>query len=92
MDFKVGDVVFYDWIGSANEVEIIKCYPKSDRYKIRMQGSESFELNAKVSEIFRTENDLWQFKLDRINNRIKEFEEKRDKYKSKIVESRTLNE
>ena len=89
MDFKVGDVAFYDWVGRADEVEIIKCYPKTDRYRVRVQGKDSYELNAKVSEIFRTENDLWESKLDIINGKIKALEETRDEYKEKIVEHQT---
>ena len=92
MDFKVGNVVFYEWVGNAEEAEIIKCYPKTDRYRIRLRVKDSFDLNANISEVFRTENDLWQSKINRIDGKIKTFEEKRNEYKEKIVEFHILNE
>lgn len=90
MEFKVGDVVFYDWIGFAEEVHIIKCFPNTNRYRIRHKSS--FEMNAKESEVFRTENDLWRTKVYKIDAKIKSLEEKRDEYKGKIVENHILNE
>ena len=91
MDFKVGDIVFYDWVGKAEEAEIIKCYPKTDRYRIRLRIKDSFELNANVSEVFITENAFWQSRINRINDEIKALEEKHDEYTGKIVEHHILN-
>ena len=90
MEFKVGDTVFYDWIGYAEKVQIVKCYPNSNRYRLRFNKDD--EMNAKVSEIFRTENALWQSKIDRIDSKIEALEEKREEYTGKIVENHTLNE
>ena len=90
MELKVGDTAFYDWIGYAEKVQIVKCFPNSNRYRIRQKNN--YEMNAKTSEIFRTENDLWQSKIDIIDGKIKYLEEKRDEYKSKIVKPHTLNE
>ena len=90
MDFKVGDVAFYDWIGYAEKVQIVKCYPNSNRYRIRFNKDD--EMNAKESEVFRTENALWQSKLDKTNSKIEALEKTRDEYKEKIVESHILNE
>ena len=92
MELKVGNVVFYDWVEKAEEAEIIKCYPKTDRYRIRVQGKEELEFNVKVSEVFRTENDLWQSKIDQIDGKIKALEEKREEYTGNIIESHILNE
>ena len=90
MDFKVGDVAFYDWIVYAEKVQIVKCFPNSDRYRVRYKKDN--EMNAKASEVFITENDLWQSKIDTIDGKIKYLEEKRNEYKSKIVNPHTLNE
>lgn len=90
MKFKVGDTVFYDWIGYAEKVQIVKCYPNSNRYRVRQKSN--YEMNANVSEVFKTENELWQSKIKMINGKIKSLEEKRDEYKSKIVEDHILNE
>jgi len=90
MEFKVGDTAFCDWIGYAEKVQIVKCFPNSNRYRVRYKKDN--EMNVKVSEVFRTENALWQSKIDRIDGKIKSLEEKRDEYKGKIVEPHILNE
>ena len=85
MEFEVGNIVFCDWAEKNRESEIIKCYPKTGRYRIRMERKEELEFNVKASEVFRTENDLWRSKIDQIDGNIKTLEDKRDKYKENIV-------
>jgi hypothetical protein len=81
--FKIGDIVYYDWIGYAKKVEIVKCYPKTNRYRVLHE--KSYETNEKVSEIFGTENEMWQSKIIKIDNQITSLEKKRDEYKKNIT-------
>ena len=83
MKFEIGDIVYYDWIGSAERVEIVKCYPKTSRYRVLHENR--YETNAKTSEIFATENEMWEFKINKINNQIISLENKRSEYKKNIV-------
>ncbi|MCK4665586.1 hypothetical protein KAU33_02485 [Candidatus Dependentiae bacterium] len=85
MKFEIGEAVFHDWIGCAEKVEIIKCYPKTNRYRI--QHEKNFQLTVKASEIFRTEKELWQSKLNMVDNRIRKLEKLRDEYKKNIYEA-----
>lgn len=84
MEFEVGETVFYDWIvGHVERVEIIKCYPNTDRYRI--QHKNDFQSTVTASEVFRTEKELWQSKIDEIDNKIKRLEETREEYEKNIV-------
>lgn len=83
MKFKIGDTVFYDWIGQAEKVQITKCYPNTNRYQIRHENS--YQSTAKASEIFGTENEMWQSKIIKMDNQITSLEKKRDEYKKKMT-------
>ena len=85
MKFEIGETVFYDWIGYAEKVEIVKCYPNTNRYRI--QHENSYQSTVKASEIFRTEKELWQSKIDTNDNKRRTLEKTRDEYKKNIHEA-----
>lgn len=90
MKFEIDDIVFHYWVGIATEVKIIKCFPKTDRYRI--QQTSDFEFNVNASEIFRTEKEVWQSKIDTIDNKIGKLEETREEYKKNIIRIREAEE
>ena len=82
MEFKIGETVFYDWIGSAEKVKIVKCFPNSDRYKIHQETGN--EWAVKSDELFRTEKELWESKIKVIDSKIRKLEKTRDECKRNI--------
>ena len=84
MKFKVNDIVFHSWVLIATEVKIINCFPNTNRYRIQQQSG--FQMIVKADEVFKTENELWQSKIDTINNKISKLEKARDEYKNNIIE------
>lgn len=82
MRFKIGDTAFVSWLG-CEEVEIVKVYPNSDRYKTKTKR-EGFSLNYTKDKVFGSPDELAKHEIEKLKRKIERLEKEIKKWKTYI--------
>ena len=87
--FNIGTVGYTQWYGTAGTVEIIKYYPITDRYRVKLFGALNKILNIKmidVNDFYISENDFWESQVAILDFKISYLEQERQEFVDKIKE------
>lgn len=66
MQFKIGDLVWYNWIGEIRQAAVTGVFPNTNRYRIK----DSWERLEKASILFGSRREYFEAQFKRVESHI----------------------
>ena len=83
MKFKPGDKIYLDFVGSIREVEVIKAYPNTKRYRILQSGN--WERTVRECQVYGSRKEILEKHLKTANDMLFKYTEKKEQIESELA-------